>query len=154
MNQNIKTAGIVLAAAVFFIIDRALKALFTGIWRRADFRLIGEWLSFKLSFNSGIAFSLPIDSILIISAICAIILILSHFAWRELAQNRSAAFFALMLMIFGAYSNLLDRLKFGAVADYIDLKYFTVFNLADAMIAIGAVVFLLSKIKKKPIISG
>lgn len=154
MHQNIKTAGIVLAAAVFFIIDRLFKLLFTGIWRRADFGLAGDWLSLKLSYNSGIAFSLPFDSFLIIIAICAIIMILSYYAWREIAQKKSVAFFALILIIFGAYSNLLDRLKFGAVADYIDLKYFTVFNLADAMITIGAVVLLISKIKKKPAVSS
>lgn len=148
MNQKIKTAGIILTAAVFFIIDRLFKIFFTGIWRRADFNVLGDWLKLQLSYNSGIAFSLPVNSLLIISATGLIAVFLSYFAWRDLAQKKFTAFFALILIIFGAYSNLFDRLKFGAVVDYIYLKHFTVFNLADAMITIGAVILIIVQMKK------
>jgi signal peptidase II len=47
------------------------------------------------------------------------------------------AHFALFLAFLGAFSNLYDRLHYGYVIDYFDLKYFTVFNLSDVMIIIG-----------------
>ncbi len=51
--------------------------------------------------------------------------------------------FCLTFIIFGAMSNLLDRLKYGCVICYLDLKYFTVFNLADIMIVGGALWLLI-----------
>ena len=45
----------------------------------------------------------------------------------------------LLAIIFGAISNLFDRIKYGYVIDYLDLKYFTVFNLADVMIVGGVI---------------
>ena len=55
------------------------------------------------------------------------------------------------LIIFGAVSNLYDRLKYGFVIDYFDLKYFTIFNIADAMIFFGAlgVIIVLGPLSKK-----
>jgi signal peptidase II len=55
----------------------------------------------------------------------------------------------LLFIIFGAISNLVDRLKFGYVIDYIDIKYFTVFNLADIMIVVGCSVIVLPALLKK-----
>ncbi|MBU1778489.1 signal peptidase II, partial [Patescibacteria group bacterium] len=49
----------------------------------------------------------------------------------------------MFFIIFGAISNLTDRLEYGYVIDYFSLKYFTIFNLADVMIVIG--VFCLFK---------
>ena len=43
----------------------------------------------------------------------------------------------LFFTILGASSNFYDRLKYGFVVDYLDLKYFTVFNVADAMISLS-----------------
>ena len=43
-----------------------------------------------------------------------------------------------VFLVLGAASNLYDRLKYEYVIDYIDLKWFTVFNLADSMIVVGA----------------
>ena len=49
----------------------------------------------------------------------------------------------LTFIIFGAISNMLDRLKYGFVIDYLDLKYFTVFNMADVMIVGGVLGIIL-----------
>jgi lipoprotein signal peptidase len=42
-------------------------------------------------------------------------------------------------IILGATSNLADRFQYGYVIDYFDLKYFTVFNLADVLIVGGTI---------------
>jgi len=59
----------------------------------------------------------------------------------------------LFLVILGALSNLLDRLKFGYVVDYLDLRYFTVFNLADVMIVGGGVLILRELAKKGQVLT-
>lgn len=137
MSFKLKTAGIIALAAVFFILDRLLKRLFTGIWQRSDFKIFGDWFHLKLSQNSGIAFSLPANVDVVIILTCIALVILVYLSWLSFMKRKSYLFFALVLVIVGAYSNLIDRIEFSAVIDYFSLQYFSVFNLADAMIVGG-----------------
>lgn len=56
----------------------------------------------------------------------------------------------IILILSGAVSNLIDRAHYGCVVDFIDLKFFPVFNLADVFISIGAtgIVYVLYKKNK------
>ena len=49
---------------------------------------------------------------------------------------------ALGLVIGGSVSNLLDRVRLGYVTDFLDLRYWPAFNLADSFIVIGVLVLL------------
>jgi signal peptidase II len=53
-----------------------------------------------------------------------------------------------MLILSGAVSNIIDRLYFGCVIDFIDLKIWPVFNLADSFIVLGVILILLKQFKK------
>lgn len=55
----------------------------------------------------------------------------------------------ILLILSGAISNIVDRFYFGCVIDFIDLKFWPVFNLADIYITIGSIVLLFSISKKK-----
>lgn len=46
------------------------------------------------------------------------------------------------MMLGGALGNLIDRIRFGAVTDFIDLRVWPIFNLADTALTIGALLFL------------
>ena len=68
--------------------------------------------------------------------------VLTILLWKNKLSSASA------LLLGGAVSNLVDRLRFGYVVDYIDISKvipgteFPVFNLADAAIIVGAVLLL------------
>jgi signal peptidase II len=49
-----------------------------------------------------------------------------------------------ILILSGGISNLIDRIYFGCVIDFIDLKFWPVFNLADIYITIGAIMIIIS----------
>jgi signal peptidase II len=49
---------------------------------------------------------------------------------------------SLGLVIGGSVSNLLDRVRLGYVTDFLDLKYWPAFNLADSFIVIGVCILL------------
>jgi signal peptidase II len=49
----------------------------------------------------------------------------------------------------GAIANLIDRYNFGCVIDFIDLKFFPIFNLADIVITVGAIIIIFKKSKNK-----
>jgi len=46
------------------------------------------------------------------------------------------------LIIGGALGNLIDRLRFGYVVDFIDFRFWPVFNIADMALCVGAAFFL------------
>lgn len=148
MFQSIKKIVAIYTAIIFFIVlDRFLKvlAIANQDWQ---FNLIGEILRFEFKANYYIAFSLPLAGRILMVLLIIIILALivsSLFYWFKHQYDKSVLLF---LIILGASSNLFDRLKYGYVIDYLDLKYFTVFNLADVMIVSG-VVLLAIIINKK-----
>lgn len=49
----------------------------------------------------------------------------------------------------GAFGNLFDRFCYGYVIDFIDLKYWPVFNLADVFIVLGVIIVLIRYVFKK-----
>jgi signal peptidase II len=87
--------------------------------------------------NSGIAFGL-------FASATAVVIVLTGFAvaWMLTYFARSGARHpilpvALGLVIGGSLSNLVDRVRLGYVTDFLDLRFWPAFNLADSFIVIG-----------------
>ncbi len=59
-----------------------------------------------------------------------------------ITKKGAVPFFPLVMILAGALGNLVDRLRLGAVIDFIDFKVWPVFNIADSCITVGA--FLLA----------
>ena len=92
--------------------------------------------------NSGIAFGL-------FASATPVVIVLTGVAigWMLLFFLRSGARHpvlpvALGLVIGGSASNLLDRVRLGYVTDFIDLRYWPAFNLADSFIVVGVAILL------------
>jgi len=103
--------------------------------------LIKNFLYITLVHNRGAAFGILKNQLLLFVMIScfAILLILFHL------KNKKNPFFfkvSLSLILAGAVGNLIDRLRFGYVIDFLDLRFWPVFNLADSALTIG--VLLLS----------
>jgi len=92
--------------------------------------------------NSGIAFGLfssRTAAVIVLTAI-AVVWMLVFFA-RSGARHPVLPV-ALGLVIGGSLSNLLDRVRLGYVTDFLDLRYWPAFNLADSFIVIGVGILL------------
>jgi signal peptidase II len=67
-------------------------------------------------------------------------------------QSDKSLSWALSLILGGALGNVLDRIMFGAVVDFIDLHYgnwhWPAFNIADSAISIGAALIVFSELRK------
>ncbi|MBI2852820.1 MAG: signal peptidase II [Chloroflexi bacterium] len=101
------------------------------------------------SRNSGAAFGMFQDYsvILTVVAILAIfaILALGLFFWRRWGVlGGEVGKIALGLILGGTAGNLTDRLLFGSVTDFIDLRFWPSFNVADSAITIGVILFIFS----------
>jgi signal peptidase II len=94
--------------------------------------------------NSGIAFGLFSSATAVVTALTAIAV-----AWMLLYFARSGARHpvlpvALGLLIGGSTSNLIDRVRLGHVTDFLDLRYWPAFNLADSFIVIGVAILFVA----------
>ena len=138
-NKNMIALSLV---AIFFIsLDRLLKVLaFTNQDRQ--FNILGEVLKFSYKNNYYIAFSLPLSGAWLNAAIFLIILLLFFYLLKAIMSGKRGIALCLFAVALGAAGNLFDRLKYGYVIDYLDLKYFMVFNLDDIMIMVGIITFI------------
>lgn len=94
--------------------------------------------------NSGAAFSILSGlRIFLIVATLIFIIVLTVLIFFT-SEGRSRVFgFALALILGGGAGNLIDRIRFGTVTDYISLKYFAVFNFADIAVSIGCIMMII-----------
>ncbi len=144
MFNDKKTIASFLVIVFLFILDRLLKTLaLNGLFN--NYQIYKDWLKFNFMPNPYIAFSLPINGIFLIVFINIAILGLLLLTIKCWQKNQKINSIFLLASILGAASNLYDRLRFNYVIDYLDLKYFTVFNIADALILIGIVFFLFNQ---------
>jgi signal peptidase II len=99
--------------------------------------------------NRGAAFGIFKNQIyfFIITALAAITFILINLRHRKSPRFE----LALSLILSGAIGNLIDRLRLGAVIDFLDFRIWPVFNIADAAITIGAMLLAYSILIKKPV---
>lgn len=135
-----KTASLLVIAVFLLLVDRFLKSMaLAEIWSHV---CCGGWLAFVLAPNYGIAFSLPLTGPYVASLILLICLLLSVYILKLWNDGRSRLALCLLFMLVGAWSNLYDRFVYGYVVDYFYLKYFSIFNVADAMISLSALVFV------------
>ncbi|WP_455466087.1 signal peptidase II [Bartonella sp. B39] len=103
--------------------------------------------------NSGIAFSFFSSfSHWGLIAITLVIIVFLLWSWKKVEYNKSLTCFGLTLIIGGAIGNLIDRIRFHHVTDYIlfhidDIFYFAIFNLADSFITLGVIAIFIEELR-------
>ncbi|MEE9315688.1 MAG: signal peptidase II [bacterium] len=100
--------------------------------------------------NRGIAFGLfPQGSSLFIVISLIIILGIIFFERKKVIKSLKEKF-CLGLILGGALGNLIDRLRFGFVIDFLDFRIWPVFNLADSGVCIGGILMVFFLLRKRP----
>ncbi len=133
-------AAVVLAAVVA---DQVTKRLVLGtLGLDEEVRVVGPFSIHHVQ-NSGIAFGLFARATPVVTVLTAVAV-----GWMLLFFARSGARHpilptALGLLIGGSISNLVDRIRLGHVTDFLDLRYWPAFNLADSFIVVGVAILLL-----------
>ncbi len=153
--QNLPLLRSLAIATLVLLLDQlskwsALSNLKLGITEE-----VLPFMNWLLLFNSGAAFSFLAQSsgwqrwFFTILGLAASLYIL----WL-LRKNQSDKMlsWALSLILGGALGNVLDRIMYGAVVDFIDLHYgnwhWPAFNIADSAICIGATLIVFSELRK------
>jgi signal peptidase II len=138
----------VLVAAVDQLSKAAVLAHFAG---RAlgDHQVVTSFFNFVLTYNRGISFGLfnggaGINALVFSLAAAAIVALLIF--WLSRVESPFLAV-AIGLIIGGAVGNVIDRIRLGAVVDFLDFHvgslHWPAFNVADSAICIGVAAMLL-----------
>lgn len=118
--------------------------------------IIPNFLNITYHRNPGVAFGLFADlpfNHYFFSAISVIALIILTLAFRYASKEGKIIQVALSLLMGGALGNLIDRVRFGAVIDFIQVHwyykyYWPAFNVADSAICIGVTLLIIDMLRK------
>ncbi len=130
----------VLVAVVVVVVDQVATTWAVHRLTHGPIHIVGP-VQLRLEVNTGSAFGLAQGWAPVIGAIAVVAIVVMVVAsWRV---RSTAMAVALGLVIGGAAGNLVDRVArhyHGGVVDFIDLKYWPTFNVADACITVGVIV--------------
>lgn len=142
--------GLVAIALAAVAADQLTKHIVTGhLALDEGIHVVGPFWIHHVQ-NSGIAFGLfsSATAVVIVLTTIAIVWMLGFFA-RSGARHPVLPV-ALGLVIGGSVSNLVDRVRLGYVTDFVDVRYWPAFNLADSFIVIGVVILLGTLLRAAP----
>ena len=148
-------------AALVLLLDQATKVLVVhvlGLAGRGEIDVFPPYLQFRMAWNRGINFGLfsgdsDITRWVLVGvalAICAWVLV---WMWRKVPGPRVQV--SAGLLVGGALGNVIDRLIYGAVADFLNTSCCGIdnpyaFNVADTAIFLGALGLILFSDGEKP----
>jgi signal peptidase II len=137
-------AGLVAIALAAIVGDQLTKHVVRSQLRIDESVQVFGPLSIHRVQNSGIAFGLFSSATAVVTALTAIAVgwMLVFFARSGCRHPVLPA--ALGLLVGGSISNLADRVRLGHVTDFLDLRWWPAFNLADSFIVIGVAILLLA----------
>ena len=140
-----------LVASLTFIADQVTKAIIMATMRVGDvIPVLPPFLDLHYITNRGVAFGLFARLGDVFVPIAIVIMSVIFWYYRSLRQRRIWLRTALGLQLGGALGNLLDRLRFGSVVDFVDFHidainfHFAIFNVADSAIVVGVGILLVS----------
>ena len=113
--------------------------------------VIQDLLHFTYVTNDGMAFGLSFPGGKHILLVMTVLLtgFIIGFLWKE-REGHPLVRYGLALILSGAIGNLIDRLLYGKVVDFLDLMigdfHWYIFNVADSSVTIGMVLFIIHSI--------
>lgn len=135
-------------ASIIIILDQMTKAIV-----RANIPFGGQWMPltwlapyfrFVHWENTGAAFGMFQGGGLIFGVLAVIVTVFIIIYFPQIPKEEKLMRVAIAMQLGGAIGNLIDRLVFGPVTDFISVGRFPVFNIADSSITVGVGLLLLA----------
>ena len=143
MNKKI----VLIIGGILLLLDQIIKFIVIN----NNFTVIPGFLSLTYTENTGMAFGLNENNVILVILINIVILgIIIKFLKENIDKIDMVVFISLILILTGGFGNLIDRIFRGHVIDFIDVNLFDfpVFNIADIYIIVGAIILVISIVKQ------
>lgn len=145
-NKDKKIVFFYVGFSIAFILDRASKQIILSVIPENSHIEIFRFFRITNIRNSGICFGLfdnPIYlPIFIFTSLIAIGFIISY-VYKKRSELPLLSLFSFGIIAGGVLGNLIDRIIFYGVIDFIDFRIWPVFNLADSFIVLGVLTLVM-----------
>ncbi|HEX7364171.1 MAG TPA: signal peptidase II [Dehalococcoidia bacterium] len=140
--------------ALFLLIAACVIALdqITKLWVRSNLNLyetipVCGRITLTNIRNTGSAFGLFVNQAFLLTLIAVVGVVAILLFYRYFSKSNMLGISGLSLVLGGAVGNLIDRLRFGYVTDFIDVRlwgefHWPTFNVADSAITVGSIVLI------------
>jgi signal peptidase II len=147
----LRFGGIMMIAGAVVLLDRLSKAWIRGHYAIGESRRVSSWFYLTYVQNTGTAFGFFQGNNKALGIFAFLILVALLYGARGLSE-RGGLWGALgvALVLGGAIGNIMDRIHFGRVIDFLDFRVWPVFNLADTAISIGTLFILMGLFNQEP----
>lgn len=128
-----------IVAGLILICDRVSKFLVMSRMEEGEsIPVISSFLYVTYVRNKGAAFGFLQGKVILLSAISVLCLLFILTQWKQIMIKSVFVRWGVVVSLAGAVGNLIDRLRWGAVIDFIDVQIFPpIFNVADMAIVFG-----------------
>ena len=133
---------LIVACAVLFLDQFTKLIIRSGLSEGESIPLIRNVFHISLVHNTGAVFGLFRHQTLILTGISILMFVVILFLYRRIAASVRILRVGFALIAGGSLGNLIDRLRFGYVVDFLDFRVWPVFNIADSAITAGAILVL------------
>lgn len=135
---------------VFWVILDLFTKNLANIYLQNKINILWDFLYLQFILNPWIAFWIKIPSILLkIITISLIIMIFCYYRYEKKENNNKLVDIVFWLILAWAIWNWIERIFNSNVIDFIWVKYFSIFNLADSFITIWVIIYLYLLYKNK-----
>ncbi len=132
-----KTRVFIALTILILLMDRITKFFALNI--KDSIPIINNVFHLTLSKNTGGGFSLFQGQKIFLIIISIIVIIAILYYYNKVSKKFNIAF---AFVLAGTLGNLIDRLYFSYVIDFIDLRIWPIFNIADISLTIGAIILI------------
>lgn len=139
---------IILISAIILFLDQLSKFLISNTLDFGEsIPILKDIFHLTLIQNSGAAFGIFHQQTLFFIIVACVVIGLILISHRKFIGRSLLLRVGLALILGGALGNLVDRLRFGFVVDFLDFRIWPVFNIADTSICVGTGLFILGLVK-------
>lgn len=131
-NKRLSTGRFIFWGLTLVLLDQIVKLV-----------IISQFASIML-INTGLILDLGARSPLLVSVAIIILFVVT----LAIVNRPKLLTLSVLLIVSGGLSNIIDRLLRSGVVDYINVRFWPTFNIADIMICAGLVVLVLDLARK------
>jgi len=147
----IRFGGIMMIAGAVVLLDRLTKAWVRNHFALGESRRVTSWFYLTFIENTGTAFGFFQGNNKALAIFAFIILVAILYGARGLSERGGFwGAFGVALVLGGAVGNIMDRIHFGRVIDFLDFRVWPVFNVADSAISVGMLCIFIGLLGKEP----
>ncbi len=140
--------GIIALGIIFDQVTKLLAVEFLSFDRKPSktINIIGDFLRLRYAENTGMAFSMLSDSRWVFMSVSSVAILAMLFYLLFACDQAPLYTVSVSIIASGGIGNMIDRIFLGYVIDFVDVKYFAVFNGADSLVCVGAGLLALAMI--------